>query len=46
MYELPDKLDLTDLVGQQVDRVSVGPYDARITIGDAVIQAFHKLEVI
>ena len=44
MYELPDNLDLTFLIGQEVNLISVGPYDAGIAMGDVVIQAFHKLE--
>ena len=45
MYELPDNLDLTDLIGQEIHLDSVGPYDATIALEKgAAIQAFHKLE--
>lgn len=45
MYELPDESHLKELIGQEVNLVSVGPYDAQIAFEKGlVIQALHKLE--
>lgn len=45
MYELPDKSYLDELIGQEINLISVGPYDAQIAFEKgAIIQALHKLE--
>jgi len=45
MYKLPNESYLSELVGQQVNLVSVGPYDVQIAFEQGiVIQALHKLE--
>ena len=44
MYLLPEKLNLEELVGQEVNMVCVGPYDAQIKFEkDITIQALFKL---
>jgi len=45
MYLLPEILELDELVGQQINMVCVGPYDAQIIFERGVIiQSFLKLE--
>ena len=45
MYLLPEKLDLDELIGQVVNMVCVGPYDAQVIFEKGmVIQSLHKLE--
>lgn len=45
MYELPKEPYLQELVGQEVNLVCVGPYDAQIAFEKGiVIQALYKLE--
>ncbi|MFV8782173.1 hypothetical protein ACNKU7_07095 [Microbulbifer sp. SA54] len=45
MYTLPNEIYLKELVGQEVNLVSVGPYDAQVAFEKGlVIQALHKLE--
>lgn len=45
MYELPKDSHWQGLVGQEINQVSVGPYDAQLVFEDGtVIQALHKLE--
>ena len=45
MYELPKESYLIELVGQQINLISVGPYVAQITFEKGVvIQSLHKLE--
>ncbi|WP_237064503.1 hypothetical protein [Microbulbifer zhoushanensis] len=45
MYELPNESHLRELIGQEVNLVSVGPYDAQIGFEKGVvIQSLHKLE--
>ncbi|WP_146168191.1 hypothetical protein [Pseudomonas mangrovi] len=45
MYELPNESHLKELIGQEVNLVSVGPYDAQIAFEKGVvIQSLHKLE--
>ncbi|WP_054033142.1 hypothetical protein [Desulfatitalea tepidiphila] len=45
MYKLPKDQFLEDLVGQEINLVSIGPYDAQIAFdGGVVIQSLYKLE--
>jgi len=45
MYLLSDKLNLDELIGQEINMVCVGPYDAQIKLEKGVtIQSLTKLE--
>ena len=45
MHLFPEKIDLDELIGQQVTMVCVGPYDAQIKFENGfIIQSFFKLE--
>ena len=45
MYELPEESHWQDLIGQEVNQLSVGPYHAQVTFEKGgVIQALHRLE--
>ena len=45
MHDLPKNLDLDELIGQEINLVSVGPYDAQIAFEKGVvIHAFYKME--
>lgn len=45
MYELAKESHLQELVGQEVNLIGVGPYDAQVHFdGGTVIQALHLLE--
>ena len=45
MYKLPRELHLSELVGQEINLISVGAYDAQVAFEKGVvIQALHKLE--
>lgn len=45
MYELPEESHWQDLIGQEVNQISVGPYDAQVAFEKGVVmQALHRLE--
>ena len=45
MYLLPDKLEINELIGQQINMVCVGPYDAQVHFDNGmVLQSFYRLE--
>lgn len=47
MYLLPEILYLNELIGQQINMICIGPYDAQVKFEKGLtIQALHKLEAI
>lgn len=45
MYELPEESHWQDLIGQEINLISVGPFDAQVAFEKGtVIQALHRLE--